>query len=218
VFRVSENQIGHRDFAVTGFLRLAGHLVVKTTSLIVLLSAIWLGSLEAAARSDGGPPILRNARNQFVVFRPPKPAPTTIIMAEDGGVFELRRFRGKLILLNFWATWCAPCVRELPALDRLQALLGSEDLEIVALSIDDAGIEKPVSFVRGLGLEKLRVYLDFEEMAIKGFPLYGLPISYLIDRQGLLIGYIVGAVEWDSPEAVGLLNYYIQNTRADAGG
>ena len=131
-------------------------------------------------------------------------------MAEDGGALELRRFRGKFILLNFWATWCAPCVRELPALDRLQALLGNADLEIVALSIDDAGIEKPVSFVRELGLTRLHVYLDLKESAVKGFPLYGLPISYLVDRKGLVIGYIVGAVEWDSPQAVNFLNYYIQ--------
>ena len=87
------------------------------------------------------------------------------------------------------------CSDELPALDRLQDLLGNEDLEIIALSIDDAGIEKPVSFVRGLGLTKLRVYLDFEEMAFKGFPLYGLPISYL-----------------------GLLNHYIQDAEPDASG
>ncbi len=219
VFFVSENQIGHRDFAVTGFLRHAGHSVVKPIiSLIVLLSAIWLGTSEAGAFSHGDPPILRNGRNQFVVLRPLKPAPTTIIIAGDGNALELRHFRGKLILLNFWATWCAPCVRELPALDRLQALLGNEDLEVVALSIDDAGIEKSVSFVRELGLTRLRLYLDFEVMAVKGFPLYGLPISYLIDRKGLVIGYIVGAVEWDSPEAVGLLNHYIQDTKPDASG
>ncbi len=69
-----------------------------------------------------------------------------------------------------------------------------------------------------LGLETLRDYLDFKEMAVKGFPLPGLPISYPIDRNGLVVGYIIGAVERDSREAVCLLNYYIQYEDPNAGG
>ena len=135
VFLESENQIGHRGLAVAGFLRHVGYSVVKPISLIVLLSAIWLGSSEAGAFGHGDPPILHNGRNQFVVLRPLKPAPTTIIIAGDGNAFGLRRFRGKLILLNFWATWCAPCVRELPALDRLQAHTGKGENNRAVVSI-----------------------------------------------------------------------------------
>ncbi len=80
----------------------------------------------------------------------------------------------------------------------------------MALSIDEADMEVPVSFVRGLGLKNLDVYLDFTGMMAKAFPLYGLPITYLIDRRGLVIGYIVGAADWDSPEAIWFLGHYIE--------
>ena len=133
----------------------------------------------------------------------------TPILAEDGSMMVLDRYRGKVILLNLWATWCVPCVRELPALDRLQSALGGRDFTVMALSIDEADMEVPVSFVRGLGLKNLDVYLDFTGMMAKAFPLYGLPITYLIDRRGLVIGYLVGAADWDSPEAMKFLSHYI---------
>ncbi len=82
----------------------------------------------------------------------------------------------------------------------------------MALSIDEADMEVPVSFVRGLGLKNLDVYLDFTGMIARAFPLYGLPITYLIDQRGLVIGYIVGAVKWDSPEAMKFLKHYIAQT------
>jgi len=88
--------------------------------------------------------------------------------------------------------------------------LGGRDFTVVALSIDDSDIEVPVAFVRRLGLEDLGVYLDFTGAAAKAFPLYGLPISYLIDRKGAMVGYIIGAVEWDSPAAIGFLRHYIE--------
>src|SRR3546814_2500066 len=75
------------------------------------------------------PTDLRNSRNQFVHLRPLRGASLAPILAEDGSLLNLDRFRGKLVLLNFWATWCPPCVGELPALDRLQELLWSEALD-----------------------------------------------------------------------------------------
>ncbi len=134
----------------------------------------------------------------------------TPILAQDGSILDLGRFRGQVVLLNFWATWCPPCIRELPALHRLQFALGGRDFKVVALSIDGADIEVPVAFVRRLGLQDLGVYLDYTRAAAEAFPLYGLPITYLIDRKGAMIGYIIGAVEWDSPATIGFLRHYIE--------
>ena len=180
-------------------------------TLAAIVSFLMLSFLpqEAAAHGSDHPPAFRNARNQFVFLRPQKPAPMTPILAEDGSMMVLDRYRGKVILLNFWATWCPPCIRELPALDNLQSILGGRDFTVLALSIDAADMAVPVSFVRGLGLENLDVYLDFTGTIAKGFLLYGMPITYLIDRRGLVIGYIVGAAAWDSPEAVKFLSHYI---------
>ena len=187
-------------------------------ALLIFLSAVLLGPAEVQARSDDDPPIFRNARNQFTLLQPRKPVPMTIIMAEGGDLLDLGRYRGKVVLLNLWATWCAPCVRELPALDRLQSILGRQDFEVVALSIDDGGIEVPASFAKRLGLSHLKIYLDFTGTTAEAFPLYGLPISYLIDREGIMAGYIVGAVDWDSPEAVNLVTHYMEQAGGGSGG
>lgn len=123
-------------------------------------------------------------------------------------MLTLDRLSGRLVLLNFWATWCPPCIEELPALDRLQRLLGEQAIAVVALSIDDSNIDLPISFVQRLGLRDLRVFHDFTGRAADAFPLYGLPVTYLIDPGGMVVGYIVGAVAWDSPAAVEFLRHY----------
>ncbi len=180
-------------------------------TLAAIVSFLMLSFLpqEAAAHGSDHPTELRNARNQFIHLKPQRPAPMMPILAEDGSLLVLGRFRGKLVLLNFWATWCPPCIDELPALDRLQALLGNDPFALVALSIDEGDIDIPVSFVRRLGLRSLSVYQDFTGRAKNAFPLYGLPITYLIAQDGLVVGYIVGAAKWDSPEAMKFLNHYI---------
>jgi thiol-disulfide isomerase/thioredoxin len=170
-----------------------------------------LTSTAVFAHGSDHPTELRNTRNQFTYLEPQRPAPPVPILTEDGGLDNLGRFHGKLVLLNFWATWCAPCVDELPALDRLQGRLGTDGLAVVAVSIDESGINLPVSFVRRLGLMNLKVYLDFTGRARDAFLLYGLPITYLIDPDGSVVGYIVGAAKWDSPEAVDFLRHYMRS-------
>lgn len=165
---------------------------------------------QAFAHGSDHPADLRNARNQFTHSNPKRPVPMMPILAEDGSLLDFGRFRGKLVLLNFWATWCPPCLNELPSLDRLQAHYRNDPFVVVALSIDEGAIDVPVSFVRRLGLRTLDVYQDFTGRAQDALPLYGLPITYLIDGDGLVLGYIVGAAEWDSPEALRFLRHYMR--------
>jgi thiol-disulfide isomerase/thioredoxin len=165
---------------------------------------------EAVAHRSDHPAAFRNNRQQFTYLRPVKPARMTPILAEDGGLLDLGRFRGRVILLNFWATWCPPCVRELPVLDRLQARLGGPGFTVVALSIDEGDVAGPAAFVRRLGLRNLTVYQDFTGTTAEAFPLYGLPITYLLDPRGNAVGYITGATDWDSPEVVRLIGHYVE--------
>jgi thiol-disulfide isomerase/thioredoxin len=183
-----------------------------TACLAVLLGLVLLlaWAPEAVAHGSDHPAAFRNNRQQFTYLKPVKPARMTPILAEDGGLLDLGRFRGRLILLNFWATWCPPCVRELSALDRLQARLGGPGFTVVALSIDEGDVGGPVAFVRRLGLQNLRVYLDFTGTAAEAFLLYGLPITYLLDPRGDVIGYIIGATDWDSPEVERLISHYVE--------
>ena len=96
----------------------------------------------------------------FVVHESPRPVPEIQFENGQGEAIGLADFRGKIVLLNIWATWCAPCRREMPTLDRLQAELGSPDFEVVALSIDRNGLSVVQEFYEELGLRELGMYVD----------------------------------------------------------
>ena len=190
-------------------------MMVKRYSMTLNVAAIGfvlilaLLSQVSLAKSDNDPPVFRTYDSQFTRIRPLRQAPLTPILTADGGVLNLSRFQGKVVLLNFWATWCPPCIREMPSLDRLQAELGGDTFTVVVLSIDRLGLDVVAPFFKRLGLKNLTIYLDPKSTAGNAFGLYGLPISYIIDHEGLVMGYLVGAAEWDSVEARSLLNYYI---------
>jgi thiol-disulfide isomerase/thioredoxin len=138
----------------------------------------------------------------------------------DGKMVGLNSFRGKVVLLNFWATWCPPCLKELPLLDQLQQIVGPQQLEVVAVSIDQSGRAVVTGFMKRLRLERLRPYLDPKgqlagpagQDVSAPFTLYGMPISYVIDRQSRIAGYITGAADWTSPDGLALLRYYISRS------
>jgi thiol-disulfide isomerase/thioredoxin len=120
----------------------------------------------------------------------------------EGRALSLADFRGRVILLNVWATWCTPCRRELPALDRLQARLGGPDFEVLVLSVDRQGVAAARPFFEQLGLKALHLYADPSGRAMQSLKLVGLPTTLLIDRAGRQRALIVGPAAWDSAEAV----------------
>jgi len=112
----------------------------------------------------------------------------------------LSRFNGKIILLNMWATWCPPCIKELPALDRLQQRLGKDDFEIVAVSLDDDIKLASEMFFDTLLIKSMALYIESAEILSRDFPVDVVPVSFLIDRRGQAVGVIRGYVDWDSAE------------------
>lgn len=163
------------------------------------------GEPYAGLRTEPGPGF------RFVASASPKPVPQLQFTGRAGRALSLADFRGKVILLNIWATWCAPCRKEMPSLDRLQAQLGGPDFEVVALSIDQGGdalffVEK---FFREIGVEHLRIYLDRTGGAAREVGALGLPATLLLDRRGLELGRLVGPAEWDSPEAIATIRQYL---------
>ena len=106
----------------------------------------------------------------------------------DGKPVTLQDFAGQVVLLNFWATWCAPCVREMPSLDRLQAKLGGEGLAVVTVSRDRGGANVVMPFYERLELTNLGVYLDPKGAFSRAFKVRGLPTTILIDREGRVVG------------------------------
>jgi thiol-disulfide isomerase/thioredoxin len=114
-------------------------------------------------------------------------------------------FRGKVVVLNLWATWCTPCVAELPMLDRLQQQLKDVDVVVVALSLDRGGPEAVKEFFQEHDIKHLGVYVDPTMRAQSDFRVIGLPTTILIDREGRDRGRIVGPAEWDDAKAVDLV-------------
>jgi len=120
----------------------------------------------------------------------------------DGRDLTLADFQGRVVLLNIWATWCAPCREEMPTLDALQARLGGDDFHVLPLSIDRAGLRPVRRFYEEIGIRHLGQYLAEDIRAMLAFAVIGLPTTLLIDRQGRERGRLTGPAEWDSAEAI----------------
>jgi thiol-disulfide isomerase/thioredoxin len=116
------------------------------------------------------------------------------------------------VLLNVWATWCTPCRKEMPALDRLQQQLGGRDFEVVALSIDRGGNPAVAAFYREMDLRALAVYVDPTSEATSTLRTVGIPTTLLVDRQGRELWRKTGPAEWDRADFVELLRSYLRGT------
>lgn len=124
----------------------------------------------------------------------------------DGTATSLAGFRGRTVLLNLWATWCAPCRKEMPALDQLQARLGGDTFEVVAVNIDTRDGKRAETFLNDLGVTNLTRYKDpsaeiFQDLRSAG-KAFGLPTTLLIDGQGCELANLAGPAEWASEDAV----------------
>lgn len=143
------------------------------------------------------------------LYSAPKTLPNVAFEDGAGRKVTLADFRGKVVLLNIWATWCPPCRKEMPALDRLQQQLGSPRFEVVALSIDRGGTIVVQSFYEETDVRALAVYIDSSGQASGQLGVVGLPTTLLIDGAGREIGRLTGPAEWDSPEAVATIRRYL---------
>lgn len=167
------------------------------------------------------PPAFRTAQAQFTEFSPRADVSGTVLTRADGRAIPLRAYRGKALLLPFWASWCPPCRRELPVFERLQALARRERFSVLPLALD-SNPATALAFLKKLGLARLDTFVDPEGAVASGpqslrpapFAIYGMPMAYIIDRQGRNAGYLVGEAPWDSGPALDLLRYYGQSDTA----
>jgi thiol-disulfide isomerase/thioredoxin len=151
------------------------------------------------------------------VFDQPRDLPEIRFADEEGHELTLADFRGRVALLNIWATWCVPCRKEMPTLDRLQARLGGKDFLVIALSIDREGVAPVKRFYQELKLEKLAIYVDPSGKRSRALAIPGVPTTLLIDRQAREIARKMGPAEWDGAEMVSLVERTIHAPSASDG-
>ncbi len=127
---------------------------------------------------------------------------------ENGAATSLASFRGRVVLLNVWATWCVPCREEMPTLDRLQAKLGGLGFEVVTVSLDAGGLPVVRAFFRETGVTHLHPYFDtFNEAS--ALAAIGVPITLLIDSNGREVGRKLGKAKWDDPQMLRFIRSYL---------
>ncbi len=166
--------------------------------------------LESAAGERAAASVL----GTFVKPAGPQALPDLSFTSADGKPHRLSEWRGKVVLLNVWATWCAPCKVEMPSLDRLQAKLGGGTFAVLALSVDRTGIEKPAAFFSGNSIAHLAVYNDSESAATAALRASGLPVSVILDREGREVARLAGPADWDNPATIAKVEEFI---KADGG-
>lgn len=143
--------------------------------------------------------------SRLVKASPPVAMGEVAFVDGEGKPRNLAEWKGKVVLLNLWATWCAPCRAEMPSLARLQAKMGGADFAVVAVSQDRGGAEAPRKFLTNNGISQLGLYLDASGKLIQTLKAPGLPLTVLIDREGRQMARLAGPAEWDSPEAEALI-------------
>lgn len=132
----------------------------------------------------------------------PIPVPDIAFFDHNDQLRTLVDFKGKFVLLNIWATWCAPCRKEMPALDRLQEEMGGERFTVVALSIDEAGMDVVNAFYTEIGIQNLERYIDRSGDVTLDLSVIGVPTTLLIDPNGDEISRLLGPAEWDDERMI----------------
>jgi thiol-disulfide isomerase/thioredoxin len=176
---------------------------MKWTVAAALVFLLVAPALGAADEGEADMPD-RTKLGEFVPSSQPFTAPAISLADTNGHSVELSELRGKLVLVNLWATWCEPCLREMPSLERLQSRLG-ERIAVLAVSEDRGGNKTVEPFIAKLGLKSVKIYIDPKSEVGHAFGARGLPTSFLIDREGKVLGRVEGAAEWDSPKILGVL-------------
>lgn len=147
----------------------------------------------------------------------PSPASAFMLRDVDGKLVSLRDFEGKVVLLNFWATWCANCRKEMPAMERLYQSLRADGFAIVAISVDQAATEKVKAFAEELKLT-FPVLHDRDSIISRLYSNPGVPVSYLVNREGRIVYRVVGEYDWYSPEARETVKALLQGSSKNSEG
>jgi thiol-disulfide isomerase/thioredoxin len=222
-------QTGRKRIVTNGSGPKAGRSILATAAVLTAAALAGFGAVYVMARTPdngggklevaqapaappaelpSGPgrnPLSVGEMAAFVFKKAPEPLPAFTFLDASAKERTLQDWKGKVVLLNLWATWCVPCRKEMPGLDRLQGELGSDQFEVVALSADRKGLEGSKQFLDQIKVQKLKLYADPSVRVTSTLKAVGMPATLLIDREGREIGRLTGPAEWDSAEAKALI-------------
>jgi thiol-disulfide isomerase/thioredoxin len=174
------------------------------TALLVLLAMLSAAGALAADRISLG---------EFIPVAPPQPAPAVSFTTAAGEPASLAGFKGKPTVVNLWATWCAPCLREMPSLDKLQTEFAGR-LTVAAIAEDHGGANVVDPFLARQKLRALNIYLDPHDALAAAFDVNFLPTSIVLDAKGQVVGRIVGPADWTSPGMLAVLRPLLEKAAA----
>ncbi|MFV0385139.1 TlpA family protein disulfide reductase [Paracoccus sp. (in: a-proteobacteria)] len=164
------------------------------TALVIGANTAFAGQVDWQAAHDAG-------LVKLVPSQDAPPLPETGFADRDGGMHSFADYRGKVVLVNFWATWCAPCREEMPSLDALQTEMGGEDFQVVTIATGRNPPEKIDKFFDETGVKSLPVLLDPKQKLARSMGILGLPVSVLIDRDGVEVARLPGDADWSGEAA-----------------
>ena len=167
-------------------------------------------SPAAVTGSTGFSKALATGPMAGVIFHAARKDIAPFTFANDKGeTLDLSKWKGRVVLLNLWATRCAPCRKEMPDLAKLQTVLGGKDFEVVALSVDRKGLEASKAFLAEIGASNLAAYVEPDGKSLAALQALGLPATIVIDRTGKEAARILGPADWASPEGQALVKALI---------
>lgn len=195
---------------------------MKKISLFLLLLLIGSGvhfitSRETAEKMPPSAnfvklPTATNKVALFSIYPEPRPVPDTAFINEAGDSVRLDDFKGKTLLVNFWATWCLPCREEMPELDKLQAQLGGDDFQVMVISVDRSGLEGSRAFLDDINIQHLDLFYDKRGKLARQMKAIGYPATILIKPDGRQYGMLLGPASWNSPAAKTLIKSILSPT------
>jgi len=199
-------------FSVLSFISSRTRLIAPLVS-----AALLYGAAASGANAEGldaadleALKALRTGQMAMLVIHDAPQAPPAVGFTDAAGApMDYGAFAGKVVLVNFWATWCIPCRREMPTLDNLQAQLGGDDFTVAAISSDRTAAQAK-KFFDEIGVDKLTLYHDPRAQLARASRVIGYPVVLILDRKGREIARLTGGAEWDSLEAMNLLRRVIE--------